>query len=322
MAQMDDSLLGNRRQCRAGLLLCLLAILSSPCHASPRSSYALFHRLGPALASANSSTPVTAPTGGGWQKRAVLEIASAAEVRTADPVDQPLQFTVASFSKSADPLVIPAADDAALPLEAWEYQISLVPLDSLELPGEGGHPDTGFAISSFPLCAFLQDDLDSKSPLSEYLNIWVRPSSSGKEASPLSHNLQLDLLGIQWSSSLSTSPAVTCRPSSAATPHQTDILLRSKLEALALNHRHSHMKVSVRRPERLSEPIMNPYPVAKPPEFLPDGSVKPPPPEKGWLAKYWMYILPVVVMLVVGGGPPPPEEAADQQQAAPAVRAN
>jgi hypothetical protein len=50
--------------------------------------------------------------------------------------------------------------------------------------------------------------------------------------------------------------------------------------------------------------------VQKAPEFLPDGTVKPPVQEKGWLAKYWMYILPLVLMLVLGGGPPPPEESA------------
>jgi hypothetical protein len=53
---------------------------------------------------------------------------------------------------------------------------------------------------------------------------------------------------------------------------------------------------------------LTPATVLVPAQLMADGTVKPAPAEKGWLAKYWMYILPVVVMLVVGGGPPPPEE--------------
>lgn len=303
------------------MAVCLLAAILETCGASPRSSYGVFHRLGP--------SGVTASVG--WQKRGVLEISwAAAEVGAPGP-DQPheqLHFNVSSFVKTSDPLHIPDAV-AAADLAAWQYQVSLVPQDSTGLPGEAGRPDTGFAMSALPLCAFEEDGTSGAGAVSEYLNIWVRPAGrsdggegAGQQQQQSMHNLQLDLLGIQWSSSLAASPAVVACDTPAlasSTPDGGDDddvgrrlqnRLRAKAERLASLHAQSHIKVSVRRPERLPEPILTPHMVQKAPEFLADGTVKPPAQEKGWLAKYWMYILPLVVMLVLGGGPPPPEESA------------
>lgn len=55
-------------------------------------------------------------------------------------------------------------------------------------------------------------------------------------------------------------------------------------------------------------PVLRPFPTGPAPQILPDGTMKAPPKEQGWLAKYWMYILPVVVMLLIGGGGAPEEE--------------
>ncbi|PLW40368.1 hypothetical protein PCASD_07318 [Puccinia coronata f. sp. avenae] len=326
---MHTRLSNRQRPSRCGSLLmtvCLLATILETWGASPRSSYGVFHRLGP--------SGVT--TSAGWQKRGVLEISWAAGAATPDHPDQRLQFNVSSFVKTSDPLQIPDAV-AAADLAAWQYQVSLVPQDSTGLPGEAGRPDTGFAMSAIPLCAFEGDGTSGAVAVSEYLNIWVRPagwSDRGEGAGEQQqqqqqsmHNLQLDLLGIQWSSSLAASPSIVACDTpvlASSTPDGSDgndndndgagRRLQDRLQAtavrLASHHAQSNIKVSVRRPERLPEPILTPHMVQKAPEFLPDGTVKPPVQEKGWLAKYWMYILPLVLMLVLGGGPPPPEESA------------
>ncbi|SCZ96443.1 BZ3501_MvSof-1269-A2-R1_Chr1-3g02114 [Microbotryum saponariae] len=69
------------------------------------------------------------------------------------------------------------------------------------------------------------------------------------------------------------------------------------------------MEVTIQRPVRPEGPVFKPV---DPDEHIvvgEDGKIVPPPPEKGFLAKYWMYILPVVVLLMMGGpdeqtGPP------------------
>ncbi|SCV68899.1 BQ2448_1020 [Microbotryum intermedium] len=62
-------------------------------------------------------------------------------------------------------------------------------------------------------------------------------------------------------------------------------------------------------PSHHLRPIFKPVDPAEPVIVGEDGKIVPPPPEKGFLAKYWMYILPVVVLLMMGGpdeqtGPP------------------
>ncbi|KAA1129656.1 hypothetical protein PGTUg99_033660 [Puccinia graminis f. sp. tritici] len=137
-------------------------------------------------------------------------------------------------------------------------------------------------------------------------------------------DLHLDLLGIQWTSSHELSPASsspTCQDTHHArssSSSESSINAESPTGSASLDpflaslshpqNQSSTLKISLRVPERLSEPIWNPHPTVQPAQLMADGSLKAPAPEKGWLAKYWMYILPVVVMLVVGGGAPPPEE--------------
>jgi len=301
------------------LLACTVMTHFGTCEATPRSSYAVFHRLAPS-ATAHHGTQTTAETNRSiseWQKRAVLEIALDAQQQQQLLLSRTTanHFKVSSFSKLSDPLILPPHSRLSSP-SSWEYQLSLVPQDSRELPGESGRPDTGFALTSFPLCA-LEASSDS-GVLEEYLNIWVRRSGTGlgEQEGQSIHNLQLDLLGIQWSSSLSTSTAVWCEEDVRNAPEGGSVW-RAKLDMLARHHGSSHIKVSVREPERLPEPVLTAYQIQKAPEVLPDGTVKPAPPEKSWLAKYWIYILPVVIMLVLGGGPPPPEDAPPPPAARP-----
>ncbi|MBW0489255.1 hypothetical protein O181_028970 [Austropuccinia psidii MF-1] len=261
--------------------------------ASPRSSYALFHRIAPSPALQSSPSTLSQSQ---WQKRAVLEVAKTdAILGIASPFNQVSQLTASSFTKDPAPLKIPSAS-----LESLEYQLTLLPQDSQELPGESGRPDTGLAIASAPLCAFLLGS--SKGEKSkEYLNIWVRPitADSNQNNSTFAHNIQLDLLGIQWASTASC--MVHQKPKKFSESDQREI--RKNLQELNT----WSTRVLVRQPEILIEPILRPYPVNNIPEYLPDGSVKPPPTEKGWFAKYWMYILPAVALLMLGGGAPPDE---------------
>ncbi|KDE05133.1 hypothetical protein MVLG_04474 [Microbotryum lychnidis-dioicae p1A1 Lamole] len=69
------------------------------------------------------------------------------------------------------------------------------------------------------------------------------------------------------------------------------------------------MEVTIQTPVRPEGPIFKPIDPEEPIVVGEDGKIVPPPPEKGFLAKYWMYILPVVVLLMMGGpdeqtGPP------------------
>lgn len=120
------------------------------CEATPRSSYAVFHRLAPSVTAHGRSqtTPETNRSISEWQKRAVLEIALDPQQQLSRTTGN--QFKVTSFSKLSDPLILPP-QSLLSSLTDWEYQLSLVPQDSRELPGESGRPDTGFALTSFPL---------------------------------------------------------------------------------------------------------------------------------------------------------------------------
>ncbi|POW16685.1 hypothetical protein PSTT_01085 [Puccinia striiformis] len=302
--QSLSSLASYRSLCQTILLVYMLVVTLHTSEASPRSSYALYHRLGP------GSTTSTNLSSTEWQKRALLEIESS-DSNNLPRAQDPVQFKVSSFTKLSPSLQIPESAS----FHDWVYQISLVPADSPPLPGQLPHSLTGSPISSFPLCALMMEPSESKEgPIQEYINIWIRSSLTEKMSD---NNLELDLLGLQWSSSLSKSTSVTCESLDPKSPKiDQDSLLRSKVNKLIQNQGQSNIKLSVRNPEVLEEPILTPYPIQKPPEFLADGTVKPPVAEKGWLSKYWMYILPVVVMLLVGRGPPPEEST--EQQAPPA----
>lgn len=324
MTNLTRSIVTALVELKLGFFLAILLLISlfecSSCGATPRSSYALFHRLGPSSLSPNNETIYE------WQKRAVLEISTSGLDLENKHLVEDLHFVVTSLIKNnIEPLKIPSSS-SAVPLHSLEYQISLFPQDSQELPGEAGHPDTGFAISSYPLCEFLSDGSSSKRApkLNEYLNIWIRPTSisSINNLHPSSiHNLQLDLLGIHWtytsslsyssSSLFSGSKSNSCDDPKVSSisqqSHHHSLALKSQLIEFIDNLANSTIKVSVRKPEKLVEPILKPYPIHKNAGYLPDGRVKDPGPEKGFLSKYWMYILPVVVLLVMGGGQPPEE---------------
>lgn len=154
----------------------------------------------------------------------------------------------------------------------------------------------------------------------EYLNVWMKRRTIN-EARELTENggsstvvreeandsgfptnsFDLEVLGIQWSTGVIT-------PTACALSSDPSLSFKRLLSFLDLLHS-SHLNILIRKPEKLIEPILKPYPIQNAPEYLPDGTIKEPLPQKGWIAKYWMYILPAVVLLVLGGGAPPEEEA-------------
>ncbi|KAA1129659.1 hypothetical protein PGTUg99_033749 [Puccinia graminis f. sp. tritici] len=310
---------------QACILLAAILRIISPVYnqVSSGSSYTLFHRLVQAPPS-SSSTPSNTTE---WHRRGLLEIV---------PDNASLQhFKIASFSKElGNPLVTPKETLISSAGKRWSYQIALGPLRAFTLPGESGTPESGVAFASFPLCDFVVEDR-TPTRLEEHLNVWIRGSrkprsqraghdSTKQEESP-AHDLHHDLLGIQWtisapSTSSTRSASDSCHDHHPARPSapmsasglpgpRRSTLLDAFLASLAHpQDQASTLKISLRIPERLSEPILNPHPIVQHAQLMADGTVKPAAPEKGFLAKYWMYILPVVVMLVVGGGPAPPEE--------------
>ncbi|EGG08720.1 uncharacterized protein MELLADRAFT_61686 [Melampsora larici-populina 98AG31] len=312
--------------CVMDVMLCLLSLPKVILSAEHLDSYTVYHRLAPL-----ELKPEIVSHQFPWEARATLQLGfTPTETPLGDLDDR--QINVLSFPKLNSPLSLTLLSKANVTLY---YQLSVVPSQSGPPSEEIGVSSTR-TISSAPLvrtyltslnsiipyksCLWIQmltfcinrfDDtqcaLDTNGQpgqeVQEYFNLWLRPKPINSAKKPTTFVTEdYDLLGINWATNklCSTVPI----PSNEVGKMQDRI-----------NQQFSKIgkwksRISVRLPESLPKPVLKDYPTGQTPEILSDGSIKPPPKEQGWLAKYWMYILPLVVLLLLGGGAPEEEEGA------------
>ncbi|KAH9814648.1 hypothetical protein DFH28DRAFT_1127130 [Melampsora americana] len=274
----------------ACLLLPLLSLPNVTISAEESDSYTVYHRLAPLRLTSELESHQFP-----WEARATLQLGFTPIETSLNDIDR-RQIRVLSFSKRNSPPSLTLLSKTNVTLY---YQLSIAP-SHLGPPSEQIGVSSTRTISSAPLCA-----LDTNGRLGqevqEYFNLWIRPKSTKSEEKPSSFITEdYDLLGINWATtqSCSTGP-ITSNDVSKLYDRIGQTL--SKIDKWK-------SRISVRLPERLPKPILRDFPTGPTPEILPDGSIKPPPKEQGWLAKYWMYILPIVILLLLGGTAPEEEE--------------
>ncbi|KAG0141791.1 hypothetical protein CROQUDRAFT_135958 [Cronartium quercuum f. sp. fusiforme G11] len=264
----------------------LIGLLELVSASGQSARFTVFHRLAPLQSAPIAKVP--------WTIRANLELTFLTTPATVLEVPDDRQITVSSFipQTTSSSLNFPTHTNATC-----LYQLSVVPSGSQPPPEEIDFSSSN-KISSSPLCALDASGLPNQK-VQEYFNIWLRPKPVTAKREP---NILVtegyDLMGINWA----TSKACTL----STVPSDPQQLHRRVSQSLA-NQAQWKTRLAVRLPERLPQPVLRPYPIGPAPEILPDGSVKPPPKEQGWFAKYWMYLLPIVVLLILGGGAPEEE---------------
>ncbi|GAA5862824.1 hypothetical protein JCM8547_006560 [Rhodosporidiobolus lusitaniae] len=135
----------------------------------------------------------------------------------------------------------------------------------------------------------------------EHFTLSWSPSSSSFSSSP--SNSFTGAVDYRTSTSVN-SPACNLKSSAKE---------RSKFEFAPLKQKAGEEKVVVKLQRPLAIQPEAPVQAAKPKEQQPvqvdkDGKILPPPKEKSFIQKYWMYIVPALLIIMIGGGEPPAEE--------------